>query len=184
MTGKASRKKDKQVAPPEPTEAQRQYEAHRKSLEQPTAAIEPPAERPHQNNKRSRQREDTIIAWLEKGYTLGLAAEKADINRRTLIEWRQADEDFNKRVEDAIERGTDLLEDEAKRRATDGVDEPVFQQGECVGFKRVYSDTLMTMILGGRRTKYGRTRTEVTGADGGPVQHKIEVEFVAPKASK
>jgi hypothetical protein len=43
------------------------------------------------------------------------------------------------------------LEDEAFRRAVTGVDKPVFQKGECVGFIREYSDNLLTLLLRCRR---------------------------------
>lgn len=44
-----------------------------------------------------------------------------------------------------------MLEDEARRRAVDGVDEPVFQGGELVGHVRRYSDRLLEFLLRGRR---------------------------------
>ena len=48
-------------------------------------------------------------------------------------------------------RGRGCLEDEARRRAVDGVDEPVFQQGKQVGTIRKHSDTLLIFLLKGIR---------------------------------
>jgi hypothetical protein len=44
-----------------------------------------------------------------------------------------------------------MLEDEAKRRAHDGIDEPVFYQGEKCGVVRKYSDNLLIFMLKARR---------------------------------
>src|SRR5271155_5157904 len=57
---------------------------------------------------------------------------------------------------EAVEAGVDLLEQEALRRAREGVDRPAFQGGVCVGMVREYSDTLMAMLLSGRRAVYRR----------------------------
>jgi hypothetical protein len=48
-----------------------------------------------------------------------------------------------------------------------------------VGSERVYSDALMALILKGRRKKVYAERTEVTGADGGPV---VQVDETAKAA--
>lgn len=140
----------------------------------------PRVKTPDFSAKRNKEREDLICATLEKGYSLGFASEKASIHYRTLKSWRKDDPEFNARVEEAIERGTDVFEDEARRRAVEGVDEPVFQGGDLVGHKRVYSDALMQMTLGGRRAKYGKRNVELSGPNGAPavIHHKIEVEFV------
>lgn len=131
-------------------------------------------------HKRSRAAEDAVLAWLAKGYSLGHAAEQAGVARQTVLGWRK-DPAFAARYDEAIERGTDVLEDEARRRAVEGVDRPVFQGGECVGHVREFSDNLMTILLGGRRDKYRRQKVEHSGPDGGPIQQSVEVEFVGVK---
>jgi hypothetical protein len=77
--------------------------------------------------------------------------------------------------EDAIEAGTDVLEEEAKRRALFGVEKPVFQKGELVGHVQEYSDTLMIFLLKGRNPNKFKERVhaEHTGKDGGPIQHEV-----------
>jgi hypothetical protein len=49
------------------------------------------------------------------------------------------------------ETGTDLLEDEALRRAEDGVAEPRFYEGRLCGHVQKYSDTLLIFLLKARR---------------------------------
>ena len=51
---------------------------------------------------------------------------------------------------------TDVIEQEARRRAVDGYDRPVFQGGKLVGVVRVYSDQLTAMLLRGRRPQIYR----------------------------
>ena len=155
------------------------YDKHRESLDRLPQSVAPALK---SGAKDTPARRKIIIAWLEKGYSLGRAAEEAGITRHTLqVDWRKKDPAFDEQCRAAIERGTDLLEDEVRRRATEGVDRPVFQQGECVGFTREYSDSLMSMLIGGKRSTYQRQRTEHSGPEGGPIQHKIEVEFVKPE---
>lgn len=55
-----------------------------------------------------------------------------------------------------MEEGTDLLEDEAQRRARDGTQKPIYQGGKKVGIVNEYSDTLLIFLLKARRRgKFG-----------------------------
>ena len=67
---------------------------------------------------------------------------------------RKRDPAFDKKVLNAIDEGYDVLEEEARRRAADGVVEPVFYKGELVTDEsgdpvgvRKYSDTLLIFLL-------------------------------------
>lgn len=64
---------------------------------------------------------------------------------------RREDEDFARQWNEAIEAAADVLEEEATRRAVDGVLEPVFYKGDVVGYKTNYSDQLMMFLLRGLR---------------------------------
>ncbi|WP_254240927.1 terminase [Achromobacter insolitus] len=82
-----------------------------------------------------------------------------------------ADEEFAKAWDQAIRIATLGLEDEARRRAQEGVDEPVFYLGSQCGTVRKYSDTLLIFLLKAHDHKYReKTGLELTGANGGPVQ--------------
>ena len=73
---------------------------------------------------------------------------------------RKKDPEFDEAVLAAIDEGYDMLEEEARRRAVDGVVEPVFYRGEQVvdaagkpsGIRR-YSDQLLMALLKGYRPK-------------------------------
>jgi len=55
---------------------------------------------------------------------------------------------------DAAEIGTELLEQEAQRRAFHGTLKPVFQKGECVGYVREYSDNMLSLYLKRRQVAH------------------------------
>jgi transcriptional regulator with XRE-family HTH domain len=98
---------------------------------------------------------------LAQGLSLTAAAAAADVSRQTLWNWRQADPEFEAQVLEAIEAGTDVLEDEARRRAVEGTLRPVYQSGKLVGHVREYSDQLTVLLLKGRRPDRYRERVDV-----------------------
>ena len=67
----------------------------------------------------------------------------------TLQQYRRNDEEFAEAWEYALEAAAHVLEEEAIRRATEGVLEPVYYKGEVAGYKTNYSDTLLMFILRG-----------------------------------
>src|SRR5260221_14175693 len=73
------------------------------------------------------------------------------------ISWRHAHRLRNERADfagawdEALQQAADVLETEARRRAADGWDEPVFHQGFVCGIVRKYSDTLLIFLLKGAR---------------------------------
>lgn len=89
------------------------------------------------------------------------ACEESGVGRGTVRAWRESDPSFADAYADALDDGTDLLEDEAIRRASSGVEEPIYQGGELVGTKIRYSDDLMKFMLAGRRPSVYRQGAEV-----------------------
>lgn len=75
------------------------------------------------------------------------AAEFAGISRRHAYRCRAEDQEFADRWDDCREAGVDKLEQEARRRARDGVSRNVLYQGTPVDVVREYSDTLMIFLL-------------------------------------
>ena len=73
----------------------------------------------------------------------------AELSRRL-----RDDEAFAKEYSLAFDDGLDSMEDEVVRRAMVGVDEPVFQQGRCVGHRTRYSDSLLMFHLEAHRPKF------------------------------
>jgi hypothetical protein len=75
------------------------------------------------------------------------ACKLAGIGRRTAYNHREADQAFASKWHEAIEEGCDDLESEARRRAMDGVEKPIFWRGQRVATVREYSDTLLIFML-------------------------------------
>ena len=83
------------------------------------------------------------------------AAEVAGHSRVTFYRHRNAKDDageytepeFRAAWDDALEEASDGLRFEARRRAVDGVLEPVFFRGSECGEVRKYSDTLLARLL-------------------------------------
>ncbi len=69
----------------------------------------------------------------------------------TLQAFRRDNDAFADEWAEAADAGADVLIQEARRRAIDGVLDPVFFKGEIVGHIRKYSDTLLQMLLRGAR---------------------------------
>lgn len=166
----------------------------------PAAAIQQPATakkprilkrdrrppRPPKPNKLTAEREARQRAFLEAFRTFGVvtaAANAAGIHRLTHYEWLK-DDPTGYGAEYAHAEGVaiDRLEQEARRRALVGVDEPVFYKGERIGAIRKYSDSLLMFLLNGRRGDVFKYRSEVTGPKGGPIQvveAKLDLAAVA-----
>lgn len=60
---------------------------------------------------------------------------------------RERDRAFRMAWDRALMAVRPKLEDEAVRRAVEGVEEPVFHGGKQVGVKRKYSDGLLKMLI-------------------------------------
>lgn len=81
------------------------------------------------------------------------AANEAKIDRVYLYRLRKKDPDLDKRWAEAEAIGIKGLEDECRRRAYSGWDEPVYQGGIEVGSKRKHSDALAMFLLKGALPK-------------------------------
>lgn len=72
---------------------------------------------------------DAFLAALREVPVLQHACQVVGINRSTAYRAREADEEFDKAVADALEDGIDRAEQEAFRRAVIGFEEPVIHKG-------------------------------------------------------
>lgn len=111
--------------------------------------------------KDSARRREIILETLSQGYSAQTAANRAGVSRRLIFMWMEKDADFKAQCHEAMESGIDLMEDEALRRATQGVQKPIYQQGMLVGYVTEYSDKLLEMNLKARRPGKYRERVDV-----------------------
>lgn len=88
------------------------------------------------------------------------------------------DPEFAEQVRAAEEAATARLEEAAMRRAVDGVDRPVYQQGKLVGHEKVYSDHLLMRLLEARDpSRYSpKSKLEMSGS----VDHRHVGVMITP----
>lgn len=128
--------------------------------------------------KNKNQKKNAFLAAYAEVGNITRAAEIVGINRNNHYQWMQNDPDYPAMFQEVDRQACDRLEEEARRRAVEGTEKPVFQGGKLVGTIREYSDTLLIFLMkGAMPEKYKeRVHSELTGKDGGP----ITVTFVEP----
>jgi hypothetical protein len=87
---------------------------------------------PKHEVKRTDAKVATFLERLAEGFSVGGAAQAAGFDRVTAYRWRAADPEFAAAWDAARETGSDALEDEARRRACEGVQKLVLHQGKPV----------------------------------------------------
>ncbi len=117
----------------------------------------------------------TFLEALAAGWAVRHAAKLAGHGFQRWYELRDTDEDFAAAWVEAIEQGTQRLEDEALRRAVDGYDEETFDgEGTLVRRVRRYDGALLQTLLKGRRPEKYR--------EGAAVEVKTPAVFVIDSA--
>lgn len=125
------------------------------------------ARKPKKTNKapKKRSRPDWAPRFLEalcETANISAACAAAGVkSRQTVYTRRDSEPDFAVAMAEALEVATDTLELEARRRAKDGCDRPVFHQGIQCGTVREYSDTLMIFLLKAHRPEKFRDRLDL-----------------------
>lgn len=110
---------------------------------------------------RTAKKREAFLAELARRGNVSDACRAVDAPRQTMYDWRETDPAFAAAWDAALDEAADRMEREAFRRAVEGVDEPVFYQGDEVGSVRKYSDTLLIFLLKAARPEKYRERTEV-----------------------
>ncbi len=122
------------------------------------------------------------------------AAAAAGISKTTHYAWLKESERYREAYALAEPMAVDALEDEAVRRAFEGYDEPVVYQGNftwpigedgnpdyskplCI---RKYSDSLLALLLKGKKPQVYRDRHELTGPGGGQLIEAVKVIYDDP----
>jgi hypothetical protein len=117
-----------------------------------------------------------FLRRLAETGNISAAARHAGVSRSAVYAWRAGDAGFAASWLDAEQEAVDALEQEARRRAVDGVEQPILSGGKFVRHDdgsiatiRHYSDRLLEFLLKARRPEtYGsRAETKEGGRDGG-----------------
>ena len=118
----------------------------------------------------------TFLDLLSASAVVTTAAELAGVSRAHAYRLREADSEFKRLWDEALQAAYDRFEKEAWRRAVKGVEKPVgFYMGEHGGpgegkgtFVQEYSDTLLMFMLKGSRPEKFRDNIHHSGdATGG-----------------
>jgi hypothetical protein len=123
----------------------------------------------HRHAKRSAAADAVFFTALENGHAVRIACRAAGYARRCVYRWRGQDAAFAAAWAHALQMAGDLLEEEADRRGRDGIDVPIFHEGEACGTKRKYADTLLLARLKAIRPETYRDRVLPAKPDTRPV---------------
>lgn len=94
---------------------------------------------------------DILFQAISEGKSVKTAAQLARVCREHVFAKRANDPDFRARFEAAYEKSTEGLEEEAFRRAMEGVKRPIVSHGKIVGWALEPSDALMALLLRARK---------------------------------
>lgn len=115
------------------------------------------------------KRRERFLEMLRDQPNISRAARAVQMTRRGVYDWKEKHEDFAAEWDDAIQEGCDRLEEEAWRRAHDGVEEGIYYQGDKVDTVKRYSDHLLVRLLEAHKPEKYVRRLEATGKDGAPL---------------
>ena len=125
------------------------------------------------------RRKLTFLAYFEEHGVRKAAAEAAEVSYIQVGRWKDRDEEFRQAYHEVEDKVADRMEQEAIRRAVEGVEEPVYYQGEVVGSVTKYSDRLLTFLLKGDRPEKYMDKVQHSGG----VDQNINVKADLSKLS-
>ena len=123
----------------------------------------------------TKEEKEAVLNMLETLPNITAVSKLLGFGRNRIKENRLRDPEFDEAVQEALQSGYDMLEEEARRRAVDGVTEPVFFRGEQVGEIRKYSDTLLKFLLRGYRSKKFNPGAKLQVGDGERITLRMEI---------
>ena len=140
-----------------------------------------------------RRREPAVSAEARKlfleafaaGWSVTEASKRAGVARQRFYDLAKVDERFAAEWVEADAMGLDFVRDEIRRRAIDGWDEPVYQQGELAGYIRRKSDRLLELEAKRRDPAYReRAALELSGTARFEIDANVQVDYDFPAIVK
>lgn len=107
------------------------------------------------------RRFESFLFYLRDGNTQAYARRRAGLSEGQITRRRTNSTDFAGQMDAAIAEGSGMLEQEAIRRAVQGVKEPVYYKGDVVGHVEKRSDSLLMFLLKARDPRYRESRQVV-----------------------
>lgn len=122
----------------------------------------------------AKQREK-ILALIADDRTIGnkraLRQVGVKLTERQFNNLLADDEEFRADYNHARGRDFEEIRAEIRRRAIDGVDEPVYHRGAIVGHVTKYSDRMLELMAKAQVPEYGdKTQLVLTGPNDGPIE--------------
>jgi hypothetical protein len=132
------------------------------------------------------KRKEMFLDEFRKHGNVSQACRATDVPRRIAYRWKEEDEEFAVEWEEAKNDAGDALEQEARRRAVDGIAKPIWYKGEYVGSVHEFSDTLLIFLLKGAKPhKYAdRFQGELTGGMNLQINYHLPEGAVNPPEKK
>ncbi len=97
--------------------------------------------------KNKAEKNKWLNEFIQRG-SIAATCKARKISRQTFYDWTKQDTEFKRVFEDeARPMTTTLLEDEAYRRAMQGVPKGIYYKGCKIATEKEYSDTLLVMLL-------------------------------------
>lgn len=115
----------------------------------------------HATAKTLPEQYEVFFARLAEFANVSKACAAANLSRDHVYDVRRANKEFAKRWDEAFDLGYDAMEEEAQRRAFEGVDRPIYKNGFLVDVVKETSDTLMMFLLKGRRRRVFGDKQEI-----------------------
>jgi len=127
------------------------------------------------NTKLTPEVKETFVEMLGEIPNVTVISKLLGVHPSNVYRMRERDQAFDEACREAMEMGYDLVEEEARRRAVDGVLEPVFQGGEQVGSVRKFSDVLLRDLLKAYKPKKFNPGAKVSVQDGEKVHLTLKI---------
>lgn len=93
------------------------------------------------------EKQKEFLELFSKSGNCAMSCRTIGVTRNAIWYLRERDAAFDEDYKEAEAIALGLLEEEARRRALEGVDRPIYQQGNLVGYEKVYSDRMLEILL-------------------------------------
>jgi len=120
-----------------------------------------------------------FLTLLRETGNVSFAARAIGRARSRAYALRAEDSGFAAAWSDAVDEAIDRLEREAWRRAVEGLEEPVFYQGQVCGVVRRYSDRMLEMLLKAHRPEKYCERHALEHSGGMMLRHEDWLDKLA-----
>ncbi len=134
---------------------------------------------------REKRKKSFLDELRNNGGRVKKACTDTGLSYSTLKYWKGNDPILAVDFDDAVEEGRMCLLDEAKRRAYEGTERPVYYRGEECGRQRHYSDHLLIMLLKGYFPEFRERHQPEEPSKDGEVPIGVNVfDMIREKAAK